>query len=350
MISGRQPRYPASNSCQSDFDSLASADARTRSGALSSPISAPSATARDRDVGHYNAQTNPSTIVLNEERVRDWLARGAQPTDTVRKLLRIQGIHWATLALGDEGVARVPGARSGRDPDEVRVNEVREDDGAIVLELSVADDDYGNVIGRGGRTAAALRTIVKTAATRASAACSWTSWTHDVRRGVNQPPEWLLVGRVGRPHGLDGSFHVTRPNAQLLGAVASVMIDDEELSITRRAGTDKRMILRLEDHDDRTAAEALRGKEIMVPRSVAPSSARTSGGPRTSRAARCTTAAASWGRSAAARAPVVRGPRGRAGLRRRPARAADHRCRARCRSRSANDRRRSQVPRRGVAV
>ena len=51
-------------------------------------------------------------------------------------------------------------------PDEVRVNEVREDDGAIVLELSVADDDYGNVIGRGGRTAAALRTVVKTAAAK----------------------------------------------------------------------------------------------------------------------------------------------------------------------------------------
>jgi predicted RNA-binding protein YlqC (UPF0109 family) len=51
-------------------------------------------------------------------------------------------------------------------PDQVRVNEVREDDGVIVLELSVADDDYGNVIGRGGRTAAALRTVVKTAASR----------------------------------------------------------------------------------------------------------------------------------------------------------------------------------------
>jgi small subunit ribosomal protein S16 len=44
-------------------------------------------------VGHYNAQTDPSTITLNEERVRDWLARGAQPSDTVRKLLRIQGIQ-----------------------------------------------------------------------------------------------------------------------------------------------------------------------------------------------------------------------------------------------------------------
>ena len=44
-------------------------------------------------VGHYNAQTNPSTIKVDEERVREWLSRGAQPTDTVRKLLRTQGIQ-----------------------------------------------------------------------------------------------------------------------------------------------------------------------------------------------------------------------------------------------------------------
>jgi small subunit ribosomal protein S16 len=43
-------------------------------------------------IGRYNAQTNPSTIVLDEERARLWLSRGAQPTDTVRKLLRTQGI------------------------------------------------------------------------------------------------------------------------------------------------------------------------------------------------------------------------------------------------------------------
>ncbi len=52
------------------------------------------------------------------------------------------------------------------DPDEVKVKEVREDDGSVVLELSVARDDYGNVIGRGGRTATALRTVVKSAASR----------------------------------------------------------------------------------------------------------------------------------------------------------------------------------------
>ena len=44
-------------------------------------------------VGRYNAQTDPSTIVLDQERVRAWLARGAQPTRTVRKLLRTQGIE-----------------------------------------------------------------------------------------------------------------------------------------------------------------------------------------------------------------------------------------------------------------
>jgi predicted RNA-binding protein YlqC (UPF0109 family) len=51
-------------------------------------------------------------------------------------------------------------------PDEVQVDDFAEDDGTVVLELSVAEDDYGTVIGRGGRTANALRTVVKAAAVR----------------------------------------------------------------------------------------------------------------------------------------------------------------------------------------
>jgi predicted RNA-binding protein YlqC (UPF0109 family) len=50
-------------------------------------------------------------------------------------------------------------------PDEVSVTEVETDSGTVVLELSVAPEDYGRVIGRGGRTAHALRTVVKAAAT-----------------------------------------------------------------------------------------------------------------------------------------------------------------------------------------
>jgi small subunit ribosomal protein S16 len=44
-------------------------------------------------VGQYNPQTDPSTIRLDEDRIREWLAKGAQPSATVRKLMRIQGIE-----------------------------------------------------------------------------------------------------------------------------------------------------------------------------------------------------------------------------------------------------------------
>ncbi len=51
-------------------------------------------------------------------------------------------------------------------PDEVAVEQFEEDDGTVVLELAVGEDDYGRIIGRGGRTANALRTVVKAAAVR----------------------------------------------------------------------------------------------------------------------------------------------------------------------------------------
>ena len=41
-------------------------------------------------VGRYNPQTDPSEIVLNEERIRHWIDRGAQPTRTVERLMKIQ--------------------------------------------------------------------------------------------------------------------------------------------------------------------------------------------------------------------------------------------------------------------
>jgi predicted RNA-binding protein YlqC (UPF0109 family) len=50
-------------------------------------------------------------------------------------------------------------------PEDVSVEQFEEDDGALVLELCVGDEDYGKVIGRGGRTAQALRTVVRAAAT-----------------------------------------------------------------------------------------------------------------------------------------------------------------------------------------
>ena len=44
-------------------------------------------------LGRYNPQTDPSTIVLNEERILHWLSKGAQPSEPVQKLLKTQGIQ-----------------------------------------------------------------------------------------------------------------------------------------------------------------------------------------------------------------------------------------------------------------
>ena len=43
-------------------------------------------------VGRYNPQTDPSTIELDEERIRDWIAKGAQPSSTVQRLLKAKGV------------------------------------------------------------------------------------------------------------------------------------------------------------------------------------------------------------------------------------------------------------------
>jgi 16S rRNA processing protein RimM len=87
---------------------------------------------------------------------------------------------------------------------------------------------------------------------------------------VAQAEDWLTGGRVGRPHGLDGSFHVTYARPALLVVGATVRIGDREAEIVRRAGTDERPIVRLAGVDGREAAAALRGAELLVPRADAP--------------------------------------------------------------------------------
>jgi 16S rRNA processing protein RimM len=79
----------------------------------------------------------------------------------------------------------------------------------------------------------------------------------------------LVAGRVGRPHGLDGSFHVVEPRPSLL-ALDALLLDGQPHRVVRRAGTDERPILRLEGISDRTAIEGLRGTELRVDRDDAP--------------------------------------------------------------------------------
>lgn len=80
----------------------------------------------------------------------------------------------------------------------------------------------------------------------------------------------LLAGRVGRPHGLDGSFHVTRPRGGLLRAGVTVDVAGATYEVVRAAGTDDRPIIRLEGVDGREAAEGLRGRDLYVSRTDAP--------------------------------------------------------------------------------
>ena len=87
---------------------------------------------------------------------------------------------------------------------------------------------------------------------------------------MSDPERWLRAGTVGRPHGLDGSFHVGDCIPELLSAGASVTVAGEERRIVRRVGMDTRPIIRLEGCEDRDSARALRGTELLVARAAAP--------------------------------------------------------------------------------
>jgi 16S rRNA processing protein RimM len=80
----------------------------------------------------------------------------------------------------------------------------------------------------------------------------------------------LQVGRVGRAHGLDGSFYVTGARPRLLALGASVNVAGKAARIVRLAGTEGRPIVRLSGVEDRPAAEALRGLELTVEQAQAP--------------------------------------------------------------------------------
>jgi 16S rRNA processing protein RimM len=82
--------------------------------------------------------------------------------------------------------------------------------------------------------------------------------------------QWLVAGRVGRPHGLDGSFHVLQARGALPGAGGTVRVGSTVTEVARRAGTSDRPIVRLAGFEDRDAAAALGGTALEVARADAP--------------------------------------------------------------------------------
>jgi 16S rRNA processing protein RimM len=81
---------------------------------------------------------------------------------------------------------------------------------------------------------------------------------------------WIHVGRVGKPHGLDGSFLVSEANSSMLQVGVSVTIGGTAHIVERRAGHDARVILRVAGCTDRISAEALRGQAVLMARELAP--------------------------------------------------------------------------------
>src|SRR5436190_15512168 len=70
-------------------------------------------------VGRYNPQSDPSLIDLDEEKVRGWLEKGAQPTESVAKLLKAQGIeqewpNWSRSSRAGSSTSPVPGESRGK--------------------------------------------------------------------------------------------------------------------------------------------------------------------------------------------------------------------------------------------
>ena len=82
--------------------------------------------------------------------------------------------------------------------------------------------------------------------------------------------DWLPAGRIGRPHGLDGSFKVTRPRPELLRLGAKVRVGDLETEVVRLSGTEELPIVRLTGLDTREQIEALRGTDLLCPRAEVP--------------------------------------------------------------------------------
>ncbi len=82
--------------------------------------------------------------------------------------------------------------------------------------------------------------------------------------------ETLLAGYVGRPHGLDGSFHVVRGDPELLAGREELLLGGRRVTLTRHDGTPEKPILRIEGCGTREEAEALRGSELRVTVAEAP--------------------------------------------------------------------------------
>jgi 16S rRNA processing protein RimM len=84
------------------------------------------------------------------------------------------------------------------------------------------------------------------------------------------PPSGISAGRIGRPHGLDGSFYVTQPRPGVFSVGLAVTVAGVPSTIRRRSGTEAKPVLALEGVTSREALEPLRGEDLWVARDLLP--------------------------------------------------------------------------------
>ena len=115
------------------------------------------------EIGTYDPQNN-SAVTVDVEKAQQWIKNGAQPTDTVRGLVKKAKVLYALRSNRMKELLLYMAKSLVDNPDKVEVNEIEGE--TTTLELRVAPEDMGKLIGRQGRIAREIRTIVKSVAQR----------------------------------------------------------------------------------------------------------------------------------------------------------------------------------------
>ena len=113
------------------------------------------------ELGTYNPLKEPAEITVNAESAQKWIKDGAQPTDTVRILLKKAGVLSAMDTAGVKEMLTYIVSNLVEKPEEIQIN-VLDNGSSVTLQLRVAAEDMGRVIGRQGRIAKEIRTLIKT--------------------------------------------------------------------------------------------------------------------------------------------------------------------------------------------
>lgn len=118
------------------------------------------------EIGYFNPISEPNELKVDNEKAIDWMSKGAQPSDTVRALLKKSGAIQQAWVFKMSELIKYIVSHIVEHPEEIEITEVENGD-TIHLKLKVAESDVGKVIGRQGKIAKAIRAILKSSCSKA---------------------------------------------------------------------------------------------------------------------------------------------------------------------------------------